>query len=189
MKSPHITTSPVRLEGFQNAFKPSKFGKCGIMAIVDQAMVDALEEERPSAIDWAKSKHKNPKRAMVRIEPWEEVADGQYQVKFNWAPENPVPIVDSEGTPIKEEIPLYSGSMVKLAFNQKPYVTPDAVGTSLKLVAIQVIQASGAAGVDTGSLDHAEASALFGQTKGFVVDSPNVTTDAAETVDAEDDDF
>ena len=187
MKNTHITSTPVRLEGFQNAFKPSKFGKCGLMAIVDQAMVDALEEERPGAIDWAKSKHKNPKRAMVRIEPWEEVADGQFQVKFNWTPENPVPIVDSEGTPIKDEIPLYSGSMVKLAFNQKPYVTPDAVGTSLKLVAVQVIQASGTAGVDTGTMDHAEASALFGQSAGFVVDSPNVTTTTTEETEESDD--
>lgn len=171
----HVTKKAVRLEGYQSPFKPSKFGKCGIMAIIDSDMVDVLEEERPGLLEWGKSKMKNAKRATEKFEPWEEVSDGQYQVKFSWPPETPVAIVDSEGTPITNEIPLYNGSLVKLAFRQKPYATADAYGTTLKLQAIQVIQASGSAGVDSGDLDATAAAALFGKTQGFKVDDPNVT--------------
>ena len=40
-------------------------------------------------------------------------------------------IVDTEGTPITEdETPLYSGSKVKLAFFQKPYILKDKVPTA-----------------------------------------------------------
>ena len=107
-----------------------------------------------------------------------------YQVKFKWSPDSPIPIVDSEGTPITEEIPLYSGSLVKVAFRQKPYTLPDdSYGTSLKLQAIQVIQASGSAGVDGGDLDVTEAAALFGQTKGFKANEPNVTPTTTDDSD------
>ena len=181
----HVTTEPVRLEGYQSPFTPSKFGKCGLQAIIDQSLVDALEDERPAALDWARSKHKNPKRATEKFAPWEEVSEGQYQVKFNWLPDTPVTMVDAEGTPITDEIPLYSGSLVKLAFKQKPYLTPDAVGTKLVLEAVQVISCQGTAGVDSGSLDAASAAELFGKTKGFTAGEPNVTATPAVS----DDDF
>lgn len=181
-----ITKEPVVLEGYQNPFTPSKFGKCGLMAIVDQEIIDTLEDERPNMIEWAKSKCK-AKRPLTRNEPWEQVSEGKYQVKFSWKPEVKVPIVDTEGTAILNEIPLYSGSTVKLAFDQKPYTTPDSVGTRLVLKAVQVITLSGSAGVDIGDLDADQAAEMFGTTKGFKVDDPNVKTN--EEDQDEDDDF
>ena len=86
--------------------------------------------------------------------------------------------MDSEGTPITDDTtPLYSGSQVKLAFKQKPYILKDGVtyGTSLKLVGIQVIAINGAAGIDRGDLSDVEVAALFGQTAGFKAGEPNVT--------------
>jgi hypothetical protein len=97
--------------------------------------------------------------------------------------------VDTEGTPITDDTtPVYSGSTVKLAFRQKPYILRDGVtyGTSLKLVGIQLVTINGGAGVDTGDLGETEVAALFGQTKGFKASEPNVTA----TPDVEvDDDF
>ena len=116
-----VTQTPVRLEGYQAVFQPSKFGNLNLSCIVDETVVEQLEATRSELIEWCKSKVKNPRRSVCKPEPWEEVSQGMYQVKFKWSPDSPVPIVDSEGTPITEEIPLYSGSLVKVAFRQKPY--------------------------------------------------------------------
>ena len=71
------TEQAVTLEGFQAVLKPSKFGY-SLSAVVDQNMVDCLETDREDSIKWAQSKLKNPKRSVLKPEPWEEVADGQY---------------------------------------------------------------------------------------------------------------
>ncbi len=137
----HVTKDPVVLEGYQAIMKPSKFGY-SLGALVDDHLIELLEADRTETLKWAESKLKNPKRSVLKPEPWEEVSEGKYKVKFNWNDETRPPVVDSEGTPITDEsTPLYSGSKVKLAFRQKPYVLKDGVtyGTSLKLVGIQVI--------------------------------------------------
>jgi hypothetical protein len=172
----HVTRQPVVLEGYQAVLKPSKFGY-SLSAIVDEKLIEALEEDRKETLKWAESKLKNPKRSTLKPEPWEEVSEGKYKVKFSWNEETRPPVVDTEGTPITDDsTPLYSGSTVKLAFRQKPYILRDGVtyGTSLKLVGIQVVTLNGAAGVDRGDLGEAEVAALFGQTKGFKQSEPNV---------------
>jgi hypothetical protein len=136
----HVTQQPVVLEGYQAVLKPSKFGY-SLSAVVDQALVERLAEDRVESLKWAESKLKNPKRSTLKPEPWEEVSEGAYKVKFSWNEETKPPVVDTEGTPITDtELPLYSGSKVKLAFKQKPYILRDGVtyGSSLKLVGVQV---------------------------------------------------
>jgi hypothetical protein len=180
-----VTKEPVILEGFQAVLKPSKFGY-SLSAIVDQSMADSLEDDRTESLKWAESKLKNPKRSTLKPEPWEEVAAGQYKVKFSWNEENRPPIVDTEGTQITDEAtPLYSGSKVKLAFYQKPYILRDGVtyGTSLKLVGVQVVSLNSEAGVDTGDMNSEDVAELFGKTKGFKTSEPNVTTDSTDDID------
>jgi hypothetical protein len=184
----HVTKDPVVLEGYQAVMKPSKFGY-SLGALVDDHLIELLEADRTETLKWAESKLKNPKRSVLKPEPWEEVSEGKYKVKFNWNDETRPPVVDSEGTPITDEsTPLYSGSKVKLAFRQKPYVLKDGVtyGTSLKLVGIQVIALNSGAAVDTGDLGETEVAALFGQTKGYKANDPNVTPVVPEDTD---DDF
>ena len=183
------TEQAVTLEGFQAVLKPSKFGY-SLSAVVDQNMVDTLETYREDSIKWAQSKLKNPKRSVLKPEPWEEVAAGQYKVKFSWNEETKPPVVDTEGTLIQDEnTPLYSGSQCKLAFYQKPYILKDGVtyGTSLKLVGVQVVALNGQAGVDTGSLSSEAVADLFGKTAGFRLDEPNVTPTPTETTTDDDD--
>ena len=182
------TAEPVVLEGFQAVMKPSKFGYT-LQTVVDSEMVDTLEEDRGESLKWAESKLKNPKRSTLKPEPWEEVSEGKYKVKFSWNEETKPPVVDTEGTVITDEnLPLYSGSQVKLAFFQKPYILRDGVtyGTSLKLVAIQVVSLNASAGVDSGDMDVDDVAALFGKTKGYKASEPNVTP---APVDEVEDDF
>ena len=180
-----IVTEPVVLEGFQAVMKPTKFGYT-LSAVLPDSVIEQLEEDRGPALEWVKSKLKNPKRATPQPEPWEEVEQGQYKVKFSWKEEDKrkPTIVDSEGTVLRDpNIPLYSGSTVKLAFFQKPYTKPDgfSYGTSLKLQGVQVISLSASAGVDTGDMNEEDVAELFGKTKGFKAEDPNVTPAPAAT--------
>ena len=189
MKNIHVTKDPVTLEGYQAILRPSKFGY-SLKAVVGQDIVDALETERADCLKWAESKLKNPKRSTLRPEPWEEVADGKYIIKFSWADDKKPPVVDTEGTPIvNEDTPVYEGSKVKIGFHQKPYILRDGVtyGTSLKLSGVQIVSIQAGAGVDTGDLDEGGVAELFGKTQGFKTDDPNVTPSMEVVVD--DDDF
>ena len=180
----HKTENPVTLEGFQAILAPSKFGY-SLAAVVCEDIVTKLEAERIEVLKWAESKLKNPKRSTLKPEPWEEVSEGKYKIKFSWNAENRPPVVDTEGTQITDEkTPLYGGSTVKLGFYQKPYILRDGVtyGSSLKLVGVQVISVKSEAGVDTGDLDAGAVAELFGKSSGFKTADPNVTP----TTNAED---
>ena len=188
----HVTTEPVTLDGFQAVLKPGEWGY-KLSALVQEELISTLEEERESALEWARSKAKNPKRVTVKPEPWEELDNqkGTYHLRFSWRDGDKIipVVVDTEGTQIKDtDTPVYSGSKVKLAFFQKPYVLPSGdIGTSLKLKAVQIVSLNSGAGVvDTGDMSADQASDLFGKTTGFKVEEPNV--DAAPC-SVEEDDF
>ena len=180
-------TDTVTLDGFQAILEPGKFGY-SLSAVVNKDVVDKLEIERSTVLQWAESKLKNPKRSTLKPEPWEEVADGKYKIKFSWGEDRRPPVVDTEGTPVTNtKTPLYGGSTVKLGFYQKPYILRDGItyGSSLKLVGVQVVSVKGEAGVDTGDLDESEVAELFGKTTGFKSGEPNVTP----STNVEDEDF
>ena len=190
----HVTKEPVVLEGFQAVLKPGDWGY-KLSVLMDKDIVETLEAERESALEWARGKSKNPKRVSVKPEPWEELEHrpGTYQVRFSWKDGDkfvPV-IVDTEGTAITDkDTPIYSGSTVKVAFFQKPYVLPTGdIGTSLKLKAIQVVSLNAGAGVvDDGDMSAEEATELFGTAKGFKVSEPNVADSTPCSVE-DDEDF
>lgn len=186
-----VTPEPVVLEGYQAVMTPSKFGY-SLGAIIDQEMVDKLEEDRTESLKWAESKLKNPKRSTLRPEPWEELNEGQYKIKFSWNADARPPVVDTEGTLITDEsLPIYSGSKVKLALYQKPYILRDGVtyGTSLKLKGIQVVSLSSAAGVDVGDMSTEDVIDLFGTTAGYKAMMPNVVAAEPSSVEEDDTDF
>ena len=194
MPNTYVTPQPVTLDGFQAILKPGEWGY-KLSALVDSDLVSKLEEERISALEWAKSKTKNPKRVTVKPEPWEELDNqqGKFHIRFSWRDGDKIipVVVDTEGTQIKDtETPIYSGSKVKLAFFQKPYVLPTGdIGTSLKLKAVQIVSLNSGAGVvDNGDLSAEDASALFGKTTGFKTEEPNVVADGTPS-SVEEDDF
>lgn len=184
----HVTPQPVVLEGFQAVMKPSKYGY-SLSAIVDEDFIDSLRDDYEEGLRWAKSKLKNPSRGTLKPEPWEEVSQGQYKIKMSWNDESRPVVVDAEGTAITDEdVPIYSGSLMKLAIVVKPYALRDGTtyGSSLKLKAAQLISASGGAGFDSGNLTEEDVAALFGKSKGFKQGDPNVT---AKPAPSDDDDF
>jgi hypothetical protein len=173
----HVTKDPVFLDGYQAILKPSQYGYTMMVALTDQNLIERLEQERDGAIEWASSRLKNPNRRVVRPEPWEERPQGGVKAKFTWKEDSCPPIVDSEGTPITDPgLPLYSGSKVRVGFYQKPYILNDKVtiGTSLKLVSVQVVSLENGSVSDSGPMDHEEAAALFGRVDGFRIDEANV---------------
>ncbi len=191
MRNIHVTPEPVVLEGYQAVMKPSQYGY-SLRAVVGQDLIDKLEEERVECLKWAESRLDNPRRSTLKVEPWEEVADGKYIIKFSWAEDKRPPVVDTEGTPITDtSTPVYAGSTVKLGFVQKPYILRDKItyGTSLKLSGVQIVTVKGGAGVDTGDLNEAEVSELFGKTKGYKADEPNVEAAGTPSSVEDTDDF
>ena len=194
MAHTYVTPEPVTLDGFQAILKAGEWGY-KLSALVKEELVSKLEEERISALEWARSKAKNPKRVTVKPEPWEELDNtkGTYHIRFSWRDGDKVipVVVDTEGTQIKDkDTPIYSGSKVKIAFFQKPYVLPSGdIGTSLKLKAVQVISLNNGAGVvDNGDMSAEDAADLFGATSGFKVEDPNVEA-AGTPSSVEADDF
>ena len=189
----HVTKTPVTLEGFQAILSPGEWGH-KLVVLIPKSLVDELEEERESCLEWAKSKHKNPKRMTVKHPAWEQLENDpdMYQIRFSWKVDDKLipTVVDTEGTLITDkDTPLYSGSKVKLAFVQKPYLLPAGdIGTSVKLKCIQVISLNAGAGLkDEGNLTAEDAVELFGESKGFKVAEPNPTQD--ETAVEPDEDF
>jgi len=172
-------TDNVTLEGFQAVLALSKFGY-SLAAVVGQDIIDTLETERADVLKWAESKLKNPKRSTLKPEPWEEVAEGKYKIKFSWSEDRRPPVVDTEGTPVTDsKTPLYGGSIVKLGFYQKPYILRDGVtyGSSLKLVGVQVVKLNTEAGVKEDDLSADQVADLFGKTEGYLsTDAPTVAT-------------
>lgn len=182
------TDKPVVLDGYQAVLKPSQYGHSMVCIIEDQDLIDALDEDRTETLKWAESKLKNPRRSTLKPEPWEEVADGKYKVKFSWKEDNCPPIVDTEGTPVTDpSTPVFSGSTVKVGFYQKPYILKDGItyGTSLKLLGAQLVSLESKAGVDSGDMSVEDVAAMFGNTKGFKQTEPNVVP-SEDPVDEDD---
>lgn len=185
-RTTHVTKQPVVLEGYQAIFQPGQYG-FKLSALIGDELVEALEKEREDLLNWCKSKAKNPRRAVCKPEPWEEVAPGKSQVKFSWKEGETIPVFDSKGVLIRDKLDVRSGSTVKLSFYQKPYILPDdSYGTSLKLVGVQLVTINGGAGVDAGDMSTEDIAAAFGTCDGFTVGEPNVTAAAEEQSD---DDF
>lgn len=186
----HKTPEPVVLDGFQAILKPSEYGFTLNAILTDSALIEALDEERATILDGLKAKLKNPKRAVLKPEPWEEVAEDKFKIKFGWDAKSKPTVIDSEGTLVTDErLPVYSGSTVRLAFTQKGYILKDGItyGTSVKLSGVQIISLSSTPGVP--KLSESEATDLFGTYEGgFSSDEipPAELGDEEEETDEED---
>lgn len=181
------TPKPVVLDGFQAILKPSEYGY-SLQAVVPEDVIELLEQERPTLLAQNKAKLKNPKRAIERPEPWEEVDGGGYKVKFKWDAKNKPTIVDCEGTLITDDhLPLYNGSKVRLAFIQRGYLLKDGVtyGTSLKLSGVQVVSLSGS---PSAQMTDEEVVDLFGKVEGGFKYEELPPADVTEDTESAEDD-
>ena len=70
--------------------------------------------------------------------------------------------------------------------DQKPYAMGPNIGTSLKVVGVQIVElVTGTGAVDSGNLSVEDVAALFGSVDGFKSDEPAVRK--AETATTGDD--
>lgn len=71
------------------------------------------------------------------IMPFKEDEDGN--IVFNFKSKNKPMMVDSQGTPIKEELNVASGSVLKVGTGINPWNAGGKIGVTLYLNAVQVI--------------------------------------------------
>ena len=190
-----FVSGPVKLHGYQAVLKPSKFGY-SLSALLPEDDVPLLETDREESLKWATSKLQNPKRSVLKPEPWEELdeAPGYVKVKFSWNEDNKPVVYDSDNSKIEDEgLPLYSDAVVRLVFKQKPYILKDGVtyGTSLKVSGVQVLALNKpGVGSDSGDLTEDDVANLFkvSQANGLDADELKASKEAA-VQDDEDSDF
>lgn len=163
----YVTKEPVVLDGFQAVLKSTEYG-FGAQVAVGKELIDRLLADRKELLSEVKSKldPKKLKRMVEKPEPWEEIAEGTYRLKFSWDAKKKPVIIDSMGTVLDDpNIRLYNGSLVKVSFFQKGYTMPDSYGTSIKILGMQVIS------IDDGSprLSADNAMNVFGVHEGGFV--------------------
>lgn len=165
-----MTKEPVLLDGNQAVLKPSKFGY-SLSCLIGKKLVKDLEEDRIVALKWVEEKLKEKKKCALKPEPWEKVIEGSYKIKFSWNGQTKPAIMDSALEEItNQDLPLFSGSKVKLMFYQKPYfLLGDGItyGTSLKLLGVQVVALPVSHKAKEREPDFASVAEGFGVCEGF----------------------
>ena len=159
-------STQVTLHGYQAVFKPSKFGY-SMAGLVNQEVIDELEVDRKHKLKEAEIMLNNVKRSVLKPEPWEEVTDGIYRIKFTWDEEHKPFAFDCDLNQLTDpDIPMHEGAQTIVKFKQKSYVYQDrsTYGTTLKLVGFQVLRLTA---VDEIGQSVDEVRKLFKKREGF----------------------
>jgi len=164
-----------KLQGFINVFEDSgKFNNRTFAYEIPQDVITQIEADRVELLAWARTKATG--RVQEALEPWSE----ENVAKFTYGGETkkPEPIfVDTDGTPIDRAVlkDIRKGSTVKLIVQQKPYAMPQKIGTSLRVLGVQVIElVTGNGAADSGDLSVSDVAELFGKAEGFKQGDPQV---------------
>lgn len=167
------------LEGFVNVYEDSgKFNNRTFAYQIPAETLKQVEEDRTELIAWVKTKATG--RVQEAITPWDEegtckytygAGDGTRKAK-------PEPVfVDTHGDPIDRAIlrDVRKGTKVRLIVQQKPYSMGPNVGTSLRVLGVQIVELVGANGVvDSGDLSVEDVASIFGSVDGFKASEPAV---------------
>lgn len=184
------------LDGFINVYEDSgKFNNRGFSYMIPPETLEQVEADREELIKWAKSKSSG--RVQVAMTPWDDAGickytygagDGSRKAK-------PEPVfVDSSGSPIEKNLlrDVRKGTQVNLIVDQKPYAMGPNVGTSMRVIGVQIVKmVTGNGAVDSGVLDAESVAELFGEVPGYKQGDPAVRQEDStpNTDDASDYDF
>ena len=182
------------LEGFVSVGEDSgKFNNRTFAYAIPHDTLTQVEADRVELIKWAKSKASG--RVQEAMTPWDDAGVCKYTYGEGDGSRKPKPepvFVDSDGKPIEKSVLLSvrKGTKVNLIVDQKPYAMGPNVGTSMRVIGVQIIElATGNGAVDSGSLSVEDVAELFGSVDGFKASEPAVRK-AEETVgDGESYDF
>ena len=182
------------LEGYINVFEDSgKFNNRTFGYKFDAESWNR-STDREELIAWIKSK--NSQRPGPGGAPaWDEEGlckytygegDGSRKGK-------PEPIfVDTDGEVIDRAVlkDVRKGTKVRLIVQQKPYSMGPNIGTSLRVLGLQIIElATGNGAVDSGDLSVDDVNELFGKVDGFKASDPQVRKAEALVGDGDSYDF
>ena len=182
------------LTGFISVAEDSgKFNNRTFAYTIPADTLEKVESDREELLVWAKSKSTG--RVQEAMTPWDEAGlckytygegDGSRKAK-------PEPVfVDTNGDPIDKGVlaSVRKGTKVNIILDQKPYAMGPNVGTSLRVVGVQIIElVSGNGAVDSGDLSVEDVAAMFGKVEGFKADSPAVRPAAVESNETTEYDF
>jgi|TARA_Y100000289_G_scaffold4821_1_gene4428 hypothetical protein len=182
------------LEGFINVFEDSgKFNNRTFGYKFDADTLAQAEADREELLRWAKSKATG--RTQEALSPWDETGFCKYTYGEGDGSRKgkPEPVfVDSDGEVIERNIlrDVRKGTKVRLIVQQKPYAMGPNIGTSLRVLGVQIIElATGNGAVDSGDLSVEDVNELFGKADGFKASDPQVRKAEAVVGDGESYDF
>ena len=167
------------LQGFIAVYEDTgKFNNRTFAYVIPSDVLTQVESDREELITWAKSKANG--RVQEAMTPWDETGlvkysygagDGSRKAK-------PEPVfVDSTGVPLERAVlkDVRKGTKVNIIVDQKPYCMGSNVGTSMKVIGVQIIElVTGNGAVDSGDLSVEEVAGMFGAVKGFSQADPAV---------------
>ena len=184
---------PTTLEGFVSVGEDSgKFNNRTFAYRIPSDVLSNVEEDREELIKWAKSKASG--RVQEAMTPWDENGVCKYTYGAGDGSRKPKPepvFVDTTGNPVEKSVLLTvrKGTKVNLIVDQKPYAMGPNVGTSMRVIGVQIVElVTGNGAVDSGDLSVEDVAALFGSVDGFKADEPAVR-DARPAATGDDYDF
>lgn len=172
-------TFPTTLNGFVNVFEDSgKYNNRSFAYTVPKATLQKMESDREELLQWARSKSSG--RVQEAMTPWDEAGLVKYSYGAGDGSRKPKPepvFVDTDGAPLSPEIlrDVRAGTKANLIVQQKPYSMGPNIGTSLRVVGVQVVElVTGNGAVDSGTLSVDEVAEMFGKVDGFKASDPAV---------------
>ena len=167
------------LEGFVSVGEDSgKFNNRTFAYAIPHDTLTQVEADREELIKWARSKASG--RVQEAMTPWDDngVCKYTYGEGDGSRKAKPEPVfVDTNGDPIEKSVLLTvrKGTKVNLIVDQKPYAMGSNVGTSMRVIGVQIVElVTGNGAVDSGDLSVEDVAAMFGSVDGFKADSPAV---------------
>lgn len=182
------------LEGFVNVYEDAgKFNNRTFSYQLPTDLLEQVEADRTELLDWAKSKATG--RVQIAMTPWDDAGVCKYTYGEGDGVRKPKPepvFVDSTGVPIEKSVlrDVRKGTKANLIVQQKPYCVGPNVGTSMRVVGVQIIElATGNGAVDSGDLSVEEVAGMFGAVKGYSQADPAVRKEEALVGDGDAYDF
>ena len=179
------------LEGYINVGEDAgKFNNRSFAYTLPEEVLNQVIEDREELITWARSKASG--RVQEAMTPWDDAGlckytygegDGSRKAK-------PEPVfVDTNGDPIEKPVlmTVRKGTKVNLIVDQKPYAVGPNIGTSMRVIGVQIVElVAGNGAVDSGNLSVKDVASMFGSVEGFKGSDPAVR-DEREPAAASDD--
>ena len=167
------------LDGFVSIGEDSgKFNNQTFAYTIPADVLEQVETDRVELMKWAMSKSTG--RVQQAMTPWDESGLCKYTFGAGDGTRKPKPapvFVDTTGNPV--EVPtlqsIRKGTKVNLIVDQKPYAVGPNVGTTMRVVGVQIVElVAGNGAVDSGDLSVEDVAAMFGEVDGFKADEPAV---------------